>query len=181
MSPATILPVRREEDILPAWRATPIGDLLRYHDLGAPHREYQRAALLIGMCMDHRAALRIPERFAYVLRAGGANLRRAEFKVSFAIAVGGVRHACLIGHSDCGMVGLPARRAAFVAGLVENAGWSAEEAERHFDLHAPEFGIDDAAAFVRVEAARLRARYPKVLVAPLFYTVEDGLLHQVAE
>jgi len=174
-------PVRQESDIWPRWRDTPIGDLLRYHNLAAPHREYARAELLVGMCMDNRKSLRLPDNFAFILRAGGANLRRAEFKVSFAIAIGGVRAICLIGHDDCGMVSLPHRRQEFIDGLVANGGWNAGDAAAHYDRHAAEFGIDNAAEFVRDEAVRLRARYPRVLVAPLFYTVGDGLLHQILE
>ncbi|MEW5875695.1 MAG: carbonic anhydrase [Candidatus Zixiibacteriota bacterium] len=176
-----LLPVSRESDILPNWQGTPIGDLLRYHNLGAPYRDYTRAELLIGMCMDNRKSLRVPDNFAFILRAGGANLRRVEFKVSFAIALGGVRAICLIGHDDCGMVSLPHRRQEFIDGLVANGGWTPDDAAAHYDRHAAEFGIGDAAEFVRDEAVRLRARYPRVLVAPLFYTVGDGLLHQILE
>lgn len=173
--------VSKEADILPAFRGTPVADLLRYHNLGAAHREYERAELLIGMCMDNRKVLRIPDNFAYILRTGGGNLEHLEFKVSFAVAVGGVGAMCLIGHNDCGMVNLSAKRQAFVDGLVQNGGWTAEEASRHFDRHGAGFEIHDAADFVRSEAVRLRLRYPKIVVAPLFYTVEDGLLHHVHE
>jgi carbonic anhydrase len=176
-----LIPVRSEADILPHLRDTPVGDLLRYHNLQAAYREYACAELLIGMCMDSRKVLRAPDNFAFILRAGGANLERIEFKVSFAIAIGGVRAICLIGHSDCGMVNLPAKREAFIEGLVRNAGWTPEDAAAHFDRHAPSFGISDAADFVQGGAERLRHRYPKVIVAPLFYTVEDGLLHQIRE
>ncbi len=41
--------------------------------------------------------------------------------------------------------------------------------------------IGDAAVFVRQEVVRLRRCYPMLVVAPLFYTVEDGMLHQVRE
>ncbi len=173
--------VRTEVDILPAYRDTPVGDLLRYHNLGAPHRAYAAARLLVGMCMDHRNMLRIPDNFAYVLRTGGANLQRVEFKVSYVIAVGGIRAVCLIGHDQCGMVGLRARRDTFVAGLVEHAGWDAREAAEHFDQWASAFEIGDAAEFVRTEAARLRARYRGLLVAPLLYDIAGGKLQQVLE
>ena len=176
-----LLPVRRWEDILPAYRETPIGDLLGYHNLRRPHRQYAGAELLIGMCMDNRKVLRIPDNFAFVLRAGGANLRRMEFKVSFAVAVGGVRAVCLIGHDECGMVDLRARREAFVCGLVERGGWERHAAEDHFDRHAPELEIPDAAEFVFGEARRLRERYPRVPVAPLFYRIGDGLLYQIRD
>lgn len=181
MNPPALIPVVRDADILPAFARTPVGDLLRYHNLAAPHREHTRAELLVIMCMDSRKKLRIPDNFAFVLRAGGANIRRAEFKVSFAVGVGAVSAITVIGHSDCRMVGLRDRRDEFVSGLVDNGGWSETEAAAEFDRYVDEFHIDDALAFTLAEAARLRARYPKLAVAPLFYTVEDNRLHQVRE
>ena len=175
-----LLPVRARDDILPQWRDTPIGDLLRFHNLGEPLGAHASASLVIGMCMDNRKIMRMPDNFAYVLRAGGANFRRAEFKLSFAIAVGGARAIALIGHDQCGMVGLHKRRQAFVCGLVEHAGWTTEDAELHFEQWAPFFEIGDAAAFVASEAARLQRRYPKIPVAAMMYLLEDGLLYQVA-
>ena len=61
-----LLPVREGKDILPAYRDTPIADLLAYHNLASPHRPYDQAELLVGMCVDHRQRLRIPDRFAYI-------------------------------------------------------------------------------------------------------------------
>ena len=46
--------------------------------------------LLVGMCMDNRRHVYIPDNFAFIIRSGGANLRCSEFKVSYAIAVGQV-------------------------------------------------------------------------------------------
>lgn len=178
---SALLPVNCWDDILPAYRTTPVADVLAYHNLRTPHRIYDRAELLIGMCMDNRIGLRIPDKFAYVLRAGGVNLQRIEFKVSYAVAVGGIRTICLIAHDQCGMVDLRARRDVFVNGLVENGGWERREAEQHFDQFSPVFEIRDSAEFVFSEAQRLRERYPRVLVAPLFYHVGEGLLCQITE
>jgi carbonic anhydrase len=175
----SIISARRREDICPAYLSSPVGDLLQYHNLGKPPRTYERAEVVVGMCMDNRKALRLPENFAYVLRVGGANLRRIEFKVSFAVAIGGVRAICLVGHDECGMVDLRTRREEFVVGLVKNGGWVREAAEEEFDRQAAEFSIDDAATFILTEARRLRERYPGVCVAPLFYKMRDGLLYQV--
>lgn len=172
--------VDRREDIPPPLRDTPIGRLLAYHNLEAPYDEHDSAELLIGMCMDNRKVLRIPERFAFVIRAGGGNLRPAEFKVSYAVAVGGVRALALVGHTQCGMVDLHRRRDEFVAGLVD-VGWEREAAEAHFDTFAPLFEIGDEVDFVRSEARRLRDRYPGLLVTPLIYRVEDGRLWLVRE
>lgn len=176
-----LVAVRSREDIFAQYRGTPIGDLLEYHNLRRPFESYARAELLIGMCMDHRKHLHIPENFAFIIRAGGANLRYSEFKVSYAIAVGGVRAIALIGHNNCGMVNLVARREQFIRGLVENAGWDREMAEQHFMHFGPMFEIGNEVDFVLSEAKRLRLRYPNVRVAPLLYLVEDNLLYLLRE
>lgn len=170
-------PVDAEKDIPAAYAQGPIGDLLRFHNLGAPLREVAQVELLIGMCMDSRKSLRLPDNFAFILRAGGANLRYSEFKVSYAISVGGVRAIALIGHTQCGMVNLVARKKAFIQGLVDGAGWDREAAEEHFLHFAPMFEIGSEADFVLSEAKRLRARYPRIAVAPMIYKVEDNRLY----
>jgi len=169
------------EGLLPEYRNTPIGLLVEYHNLGRPEEEYTTAQLLVGMCMDQRNQLRLPDNFAYVLRAGGANPRYSEFKVSYAIAVGGVKHIALIGRTQCGMVNLMARRERFVRGLVENAGWEPESAEAHFLRFAPQFEIGDEIDFALSETKRLRQRYSGVQDAPLLYRVEDHLLYAIEE
>ena len=95
--------------------------------------------------------------------------------------MGGVRAIALIGHSDCGMVNVAARREAFVEGLVEKAGWEQDAAEEHFHHFAPLFEIGNAVDFTLSEARRLRLRYPEVLVAPLHYRVEDDRLYLLRE
>lgn len=173
--------VTSREDIFDEYINTPIGLLLEYHNLNREYETYTQAQLLVGMCMDNRKHLHIPDNFSYIIRAGGANLRYSEFKISYAIAVGGVKHIALIGHNQCGMVNLMARRETFINGLVENAGWEKELAEQHFMNFAPMFEIGNEIDFVSSEAKRLRLRYPKVQVAPLLYMVEDNLLYQVKE
>ena len=66
------------------------------------------------MCMDSRKSLRIPNDFAFVLRTAGANMRDNEFRISYAIAVGGVRTIVLIAHTDCGMAKLDQSHDRFV-------------------------------------------------------------------
>ena len=176
-----LVPVRAESDILPEYRDTPVGRLLRYHNLGAAlPATAGHAELLVGMCMDNRKELRVPNEFAYVLRAAGANLRAREFDVSYAVAVGGVSALALLAHTDCGMSQLTPRHDAFVRGLVERGGWARADAERHFLEYVARYEIGEPVAFVVAEAARLRARYPGLLVAPLLYRVEDDQLLQVA-
>ena len=176
-----LFPVSVKDEIYPEYRDSPLGLLLEYHNLNRDYETYTQAQLLVGMCMDNRKHLHIPDNFAYIIRAGGANLRYSEFKVSYAIAVGGVKHIALISHNQCGMVNLAARRDLFIKGLVENAGWSLDRAEEHFMHFAPMFEIGNEVDFVVSEAKRLRLRYPKIQVAPLLYRVEDTLLYQVRE
>jgi carbonic anhydrase len=162
----------------------PIGRLLEYHDLERPLDSYSphaQAQLLVGMCMDYRKHLRIPENFAYIIRAGGANLRNSEFKVSYAIAIGGVRAIALMGHTQCGMVNLEARREQFIEGLVERAGWDRDRAAAHFEEFSSKFEIGNEADFVMSEAKRLRLRYPKIAVAPLLFRVEDNRIYAMRE
>src|SRR4051812_31551771 len=167
------------DEILPAYRGTPVGLLLEYHNLGRALGSSPAPQLLIGMCMDSRKALRIPNDFAFVLRTAGANMRDNEFRIAYAIAVGNLHTIALIAHTDCGMAQLERRRDVFIEGLVRNAGWDRERAEQHFAESAPKFGIRDEVEFVLREADRLRGIYPRVLVAPLLYRVEDDLLYQL--
>ena len=176
-----LVAVQKVEDIFQKYRETPIGRLLEYHNLRSPLETYTRAEMLIGMCMDNRQHLRRPDNFAYILRAGGANLRYSEFKVSYAIAIGVVTAIALIAHTNCGMVNLVSRKEQFVQKLVENAGWEREHAEEHFMSFAPMFEIGNEIDFVLSEAQRLRTRYPKVLIAPMLFRLEDNLLYLLKE
>jgi carbonic anhydrase len=176
-----LVPILSSGDIFPEYRQTPIGLLLEYHNLNRESDSYDNAQLLIGMCMDNRKHLHIPDNFAYIIRAGGANLRYSEFKVSYAISVGGVRHIALIGHNNCGMVNLFARKDIFINGLVEKAGWDKEWAEEHFMHFAPMFEIGNEVDFILSEAKRLRLRYPKIQIAPLMYLVENNKLYLINE
>ena len=176
---AQIIPAKDRQDILPEYRGTPVGLLLEYHNLGRAIDTAVTPQLLIGMCMDSRKSLRIPNDFAFVLRTAGANMRDNEFRISYAIAVGGVRTIALIAHTDCGMARLTQRREQFIRGLMEAAGWDEARAVRHFETSAPKFGIRDEVEFVLGEAERLRGIYPRITVVPLLYRVEDDLLYQL--
>jgi carbonic anhydrase len=175
-----LTPVSSVHDIPDHLRDTPLGLLLEYHNLGRPHESYDSARLLIGMCMDNRKHLHMPDNFAFIIRTGGANLRFSEFKVSYAIAVGKVNHVALIGHSQCGMVNLHARKDLFINGLVQS-GWDKSFAEEHFNHYSPLFEIGNEIDFLLTESVRLRNRYPRITVCPMYYKVEDNLLYLVRE
>ena len=176
-----LLPVNSANDIPVDYLHTPIGYLFEYHNLNRPYETFEKAQILIGMCMDNRKHLHIPDNFAFIIRSGGANLRYSEFKVSYAIAVGQVGHIALIGHNNCGMVNLASRKEIFIDGLQVIAGWSKTSAEEHFIHFAPMFEISNETDFVLSETKRLRLRYPKIKIAPLFYLVEDNKLYLIDE
>ncbi|MBN2348382.1 MAG: carbonic anhydrase [Bacteroidales bacterium] len=176
-----LIEISKPGDILKPYRNTPIGLLLEYHNLNRSLDDYSTAQLLVGMCMDNRKHLHIPDNFAFIIRTGGANLRYSEFKVSYAISVGGVRHIALIAHSNCGMVNLISRKNIFINGLVEEAGWDKDTAEDHFAHFAPMFEIGNEIDFILSEAKRLRLRYPRISVAPMYYKVEDNRLYLIKE
>lgn len=176
-----LIPVESEKDIPKSYQKTPIGEFLRYHNLEKNFEPYTQAQLLIGMCMDSRKHLRIPDNFAFIIRSGGANLRPAEFKVSYAIGVGGIQHIAIIGHNHCGMVDLASRKNVFIKGLVEKAGWHPAQAEEHFYNFASTFEIGNEIQFVLAESHRLNLRYPKVMVAPMLYKVEDNRVYLIPD
>lgn len=168
-------------DIPADYKDQPIGNLLEYHNLNKTFAVYQTAQLLIGMCMDNRKHLNIPDNFAFIIRAGGANLRYSEFKVSFAISVGGAKQIALIGHNHCGMVNLESKRETFIQGLMERAGWTREQAEKQFNESVPKFEIVNEIDFILSETIRLRKVYPKIKIAPMMYLVEDNRLYLIKE
>jgi carbonic anhydrase len=176
-----LLKITAQEQIPKEYIGTPIEELLRYQNLSADFKEYNSAKLLVGMCMDNRKQLRIPENFAYIIRTGGANLRYCEFKVSYAVAIGEVTHIALIAHDNCGMVNLVSKREQFIKGLTQNAGWEKSRAEEHFMNYAPIFEIDNELEFVVKESKRLAEKYPLIKVVPLFYSIADNQLSIISD
>lgn len=168
-------------DILPEYRNTPIELLIEYHNLSKPFDLYKSSQLLIGMCMDNRKHLNIPKNFAHIIRSGGANMRYNDFKISYAISLGKIRHIALIGHNNCGMVNLDSRKEQFISGLVDVAGWNKEQAEDHFKKYSPIFEIGNEIDFILSETKRLRTLYPKIQIASLMYLVEDNRLYFIKE
>ena len=176
-----LIAINEGRDIPATYRRNAIGRLLGYHNLRRPFETYAHAQLLIGMCMDNRKHLHIPDNFAFILRAGGANLRYSEFKVSYAIAIGGVSCIALIGHTHCGMVNLASRKDVFIQGLMKRGGWKKKDAEEHFEKFSMVFEIGSETDFIVSEVKRLRLRYPKITIAPMLYKVEDNRLYVLKE
>lgn len=176
-----LIEVKSINDIPKEYRNTPIQLLVEYQNLGRPFDSYATAQMLVGMCMDNRKALNVPDNFAYILRAGGANMRPSGFKISYAIGVGGVRYMAIAGHNQCGMVNIMSRKDQFIEGLIEGAGWEREKAESHFMSLVPIFEIGNEIDFVLSEVQRLRAEYPKIMFAPMLYRIETNHLHFIKE
>lgn len=176
-----LIAVKQVDDIFEEFQNTPIELLLQYHNLDHPFETYDSAQLLIGTCMDNRISLRLPDKYAYIIRTGGGNILHNDFHVSYAVAVGQVEHIVLIGHNKCGMVNLVDRKDSFVTGLVERAGWTKEKAENHFDQDVSQCEIENEIEYLLKDVERLREQYPKIMVAPLMYLVEDNLLYQIKE
>lgn len=135
--------------------------------------------MAIVMCMDNRKQLTIPPRFAYILRTAGARITGSEFKLSFAIGFGDIKHVALIAHTNCGMVHLTSKKDKVVQGLIQNAGWTKEQAENHFDSFAPFFEIENEVDFIVSESTRLKEEYPQILFVPMIYKVEDNKLYLI--
>jgi len=110
---------------------------------------------------------------------GGANLRDIEFYISYTIAVGGVEHIALIGHTQCRKVNLEGQKEQFAQGLSARAGWDPKMAEDHFMQDLPGFEIGNEIDFILSETQRLQLRYPKIKVALLLYKLEDHLLYWI--
>ena len=173
--------IKSVEDILFSYRGTPVGLFLEYHNLNKTFSSYSSPQILVGVCMDYRICLRIPDNFAYIMRTGGANLQGKEFNISYAIGAGNVRYMALIGHNHCGMSNLKAHRRVYIDGMIANAGWSKEMAEKQFENDAPKFEIGNEIEFVVREVNRYRKLYPGIVIAPLFYLLEDNSIEQIIE
>lgn len=176
-----LVAIIKVEDIFPEYRGTPIGRLIEYHNFEREYEQYDKAELLIGMCIDNRENLHLPDNFAFIIRTAGANLQNSEFNVSFTIAFGQLSHIALIGHNECGMAHLSSHKDIFIDGLAKLAGWDREKAKEHFHECAPQFEIGNEVDFLLNETKRLRIKYPKVTIAPLLYSVDDGKLYLINE
>lgn len=174
-----LIEINEVSDILPEYKNTPVGLLLEYHNLNKIFTRYEQAKLLIGMCADNRVNLWLPDNFAYIFRTGGANLFYQEFQLSYTIGVGEIEHIALIANSDCRMQNLAQAKDKFIEGLTKHAGWEREKAKIHFEGLAPFFEIGDSVDFIMSEATRIKKRYPKVQVAPLYFDIASKTLSQI--
>ena len=174
-----LIDIKKYEDIPALYQKTPLGLLLEYHNLGKQFEAHSSAELLIGMCMDNRKQLRLPQNFSFIVRIGGTNIKPNQFHISYAVGVGGVRHIALIGHTQCGMVNIADRKEKFIQGMISNAGWTQAQAEEHFAQWEPICEIGNEVEFIKNKAQLLQSQYPNILIAPLIYKIEDQQLYLV--
>lgn len=176
-----LISIKNEGDIPKRYRKTPIAKLLQYHNLETPLGNYEKAKLLILMCMDNRLMLRVPRNFSFVIRNSGAVLKDAFFSISFAIAVGEIQHIAVIGHSDCKMVNLESKKEVYIKGLSERCGWKRDETETYFLNMLPYFTKTDATGSASIDAKLIRYKFPGVIGVPLFYSIQDDHLYLINE
>jgi carbonic anhydrase len=101
--------------------------------------------------------------------------------VAYAVAVGGVKAIALIGHNDCGMVGLENKREQFVSGLVTNSLWTQKQANDYFCHHVAEHALCAETDILRELAGKYRSWFPMLPVAMFLYRIEDQLLYLLQE
>ncbi len=177
----TIKPIKSMRDIPSQLLNTPYEQLIRFHNFKQNDQIFDKPNLIIATCMDYRINLKIPDRFAFVIRTAGANVQRLEFKISFASSMAEISYVVIIGHTDCGMVNLSSKEEKVVEGLVKNIGWTKEYAIEHFNSCKPLFGIEHEADFSFEQCKILGKKYPKLNFLPLVYKVEDNLLYLIQE
>jgi len=176
----TLVPVLRKDDIPDCYKHTPLEKLLLYHNLNYPFGSYSNAEMLIVMCIDNRMQLHLPDNFSYIVRNGGAKINTVLFPLSFIVATTGAKTVAVIGHSDCRMRDLETHRLGFISGLTEQ-GWTKKRAENFFVEMKSSFAIKNVASSVLADTRTLRSRYSNLLVAPLYYSVEDKKLYLIKE
>ncbi len=175
------IPVYETEQIPENFKGTPIEELFAYQNFNEDFIRYDSAQMVIVMCMDNRKQLRVPNRFAYIIRTPGARVVGFDFALSYSIGMAGGRYVALVAHTDCGMVKLSSKKDQVVEGLVRIAGWGKEQSENHFDTYAPFYEIENESVFVWEESNRLKAKYPNINFIPMLYSVKDHRLYLINE
>jgi carbonic anhydrase len=178
---AKIKKINTINDIPKEYQKTPIAQLIEFQNFGRPHNEFDNAQMIIGSCMDNRTQLNVPNKFAFIIRNGGARLQFSEFHISYAISIAKLKYMAVIGHTDCGMVNLKSKKDLFIQGLAENAGWDEGNAERFFNHYSHQFEIGNEVDFTLNQVIHLRKRFPEIQVVPMIYKVEDDKIYLINE
>ena len=173
--------VSKPEDIPEFLRNTPIEALLKCQNMGeVDANQSEDPDLVIGMCIDYRKSLSLPQNCAYVIRRTGANMAGSEFSLALALSTG-IEYMALIAHNHCVMSDPHVKRGAFVSALTGKHGWSDDQALSFFDEHASSREIDDAIDFSIKESRRLSNLFRGLKVVPMLFMLEDNLVYLVKD
>lgn len=175
-----IIAADSREDVLPDYRGTPIEAMLVSHNLKEVVDPPAAPELLIATCMDPRIDLHLPKQFAFVIRTAGANVDALMFNIAGAVALAPVRSIAIMGHSDCAMARIDQCRREFAATVGACSSLSDDEVAAMYTTGLDAFGFDDPAAQTLRQADALRRLFPQLLIAPLYYDVEDHRIYQLA-
>ncbi|MBX9941361.1 MAG: SulP family inorganic anion transporter [Candidatus Obscuribacterales bacterium] len=176
-----LVPVRTEDDIPEPLRDTPISTLLKCQNMGQIESSLSDSPeLIIGMCIDYRKSLTLPQNCAYVIRRTGANMQGSEFSLALALSAG-IKYMALIAHNHCIMSDPHKKRDDFVKSLSTVHGWKVAEASRFFDKHASSREISDAIDFSLKESRRLSKLFKGATFVPMMFLIEDNMLYLVKD
>lgn len=165
---------KKISDIPAIFRHSPIEDLIAYQNIGKSFKHHSNPELLIVTCIDTRIQLKLPPNFAHVIRIGGAQAKSVEFQITYMIAIRNITAVAFVSHDDCAMVDLISKRKNFVDSLVKGNSWTAHTAEAYFDSHQPTHDVGHPLEMVCSQASVVAEKFPKVVVAALFYTVTNN-------
>jgi SulP family sulfate permease len=178
---ARLVRVAKPEEIPQFLLGTPIETLLKAQNMGQiDANQSEDPDLVIGMCIDYRKSLALPQNCSYVIRRTGANMAGSEFSVALALS-GGIEYMALIAHNHCVMSNPHVKRGAFVGSLTDKHGWSEDQAMAFFDQHASSREINDAIDFSVKEARRLSSLFRGLKVVPMLFMLEDNLIYLVKD
>ncbi len=177
-SPLMIAPI--DDDVVAQYAGTSIEALLRSHCRNETIAEPRSAGLLIITCMDARVNFRIPMRLAFEIRTAGANPEPVMPTIAFVTATSDLDSIVVVGHTNCAMCGVDAKRAEMLRVLTEREGWPRGRAESHADRVAAKFRIDDVVTATWAHAATLAALFPTRRIGTFLYDVEDDSMSHIA-
>ncbi len=166
------------DDIPEYLRGTPVEDIISSHnfyevsEIDVEHEP----ELIIGMCVDYRRQLHLPNNTAYIIRSPGANMHDCEFAIALGLAKG-LKYMALVVHNNCSMTDPFADRQGLVDSLSKEHGWNQAQAEKFFDRLADEKAIDNPIDFGLEEAQRLRNLFKGLTVVPMLYNVDNDRLY----
>jgi len=168
------------DDVLAEYRGTPVESLILAQNVGQLYEAPAETDFVVATCIDPRVRLALPEGAAFLVRSAGVNVKNeGDFLFGYMTSMMGIRTIALIAHEDCAMTRILDDRQAFVERLSERSGADPESIGAYFDRHAEFWHVPDEIDVVRAYAQKIQANVgPEVVVAPLFYSLDERL-HQV--